>query len=662
MTAETLFEPTVSTPLLGVVGQFADEELRLATEFTRLHNLIYEVGGVRPTNAAIEEVAKLVALRLWATRSMSSRAADLRETFGRPLSTGADALVALAKQGFVEMLQSRDLATVNAAGQGQSLWPVDEPLRLDQSAVLAEAMLIVERMASGPVRVSDPLGTAFDAFLSGKYDHAGGLGTFLTPSAVARMMADLALAFVRSEGDSGSLCVVDPFCGTGRFLAAAYESMVSSGLAEDRLRDALDGGLIGLDQSTAAVAKSGLNLLLLGANAPMVFSVSDSITASDASDLHGQVDVVLTNPPFGGGKYSDTRGIARARAWFPAVKSSSIDPALGGLALSLDLIRPGGIVAIVLPDGIVNGREFGTLLDRDDIHVLASISLPTATFALSGTVAKTSAVFIRKSPKKGRRTVLARVEHVGFIRQAGKAARDPEGNDLPAVQTLVSDAFEIAPGSGVVTLSSAPLVASLPAEGVDNVDPARLDPAATESRASLLTAGGIHLRSMVSSTRPQRRARKDEPFVSVLHVDDFGTTDWTQAERYMPTTPGQIAYAGNILISLLNPSKLRATVIPERYPVVQCSLEFGVFQTDSDPFAILALLYNEQVRVQLRPLGTGTSSSRRRISPADVLDLAVPSVTAEDLVKLGEQARLAIDQVDQGRVALGRLYSAAAIS
>src|SRR6202040_3123953 len=124
--------------------------------------------------------------------------------------------------------------------------------------------------------------------------------------------------------------------------------------------------------------------------------------------------------------------------------------------------------------------------------------------------------------------------------------------------------------------------------------------------------------------RRATRARPDTPFVSVLHVNDLGAVRWHEATDYRPTTPGQVAYAGEILVSLLNPSKLRACVVPEDYQEILCSSEFGIFTTDADPWEVLVLLHDERVKLQLAPLGRGTSSSRRRIEPQDLLDLYAP--------------------------------------
>jgi predicted RNA methylase len=546
-----------------------------------------------------------------------------------------------------------------ADGSTRPVWPYDEPFRLAEPTVLQTALALVNDILGAGTRVADPLGTAFDAFLSGRYDHSGGLGTYLTPSSVARMMADVVLELLPPNAltDVKAPVIADPFCGTGRFLVAAFDA------AEERHADIdlaglLDGGLVGADQSTSAIAKSGLNLLLYGAQRPEVYVVADSMTDPGLDRLRGTLTAVLTNPPFGGGKYADALGIRRTSTLFPSIRPNKpMDPAVAGLALSLELLRPGGVLGIVLPEGIVNGRQFQDILSNPNFHVVASVSLPTVTFALSGTVAKTSAVFIRRVAR-GERTVLARVDHVGFIKQAGRAVSDPMGSEIPAVaKALVAALRSNYPSSEIETVSAHPLVASVPSDGLTSVDPNRLDPEAVKSRHELLAAGGVSLRTLLTTGKKRRVRRGDGvPFVSVLHVDAFGTVDWSEAGRYEPITSGQAAESGDVLVSLLNPSKLRAAVIWDEAPQVECSVEFGVFQTPHDPYAILGLLYAPQVQAQLRPLGSGTSSSRRRISPEDVLDLVVPLCTDEQLADLGARVKSFVSAIEKGRVELDALY------
>ena len=655
---------TLARPLLGTTGAVSEGELQLAAQFDRLHQLLYSKGGVRPTNAAIEEVGKLLFLRLVAardeTRTPLSPAGRL---FHGDLR--GEELVAAAKTAFSDALSRSEFHLRDAEDGGYPLWPIDEPFRLSNAEVLQEAISIADNVVGGDSRIGDPMGTAFDAFLSGRYDHAGGLGTFLTPSGVARMMAEVAFAIAdpTQDWDGRSPLILDPFCGTGRFLVAAFDVASDAPAANsETLAALLENGIVGADQSASAVAKTALNLMLYGAKHPRASAVLDSITDPHLDRVRGSFKLILTNPPFGGGKYTDAAGISRTRQILP-VRGTSIDPALAGLARCLDLLADGGVLGIVLPDGLLAGTAFSDLLARPDFSVVASISLPTTTFALSGTVAKTSAVFIQRSAQ-GSRTILSRVEHVGFLKQAGKAVADPDGSDLGEVSsaiqaTLVSSIS----GPSVHTVLATPLVASVPSDGLASVDPSRLDPDAIEGRASLLAEGGVELGTLLRPVKKTRKGKRtNEPFVSVLHVDQLGTVSWNETLDYNPTTPGQWAAAGDVIVSLLNPSKLRAAVIADDYPTVMCSAEFGVFRPSADPYALLALLYEPRVQAQLRPLGSGTSSSRRRIGPEDVLALVVPSKTQAELTGLGERARTEVRNIESSRLRLTALYDGAKAS
>ena len=97
--------------------------------------------------------------------------------------------------------------------------------------------------------------------------------------------------------------------------------------------------------------------------------------------------------------------------WKP-VKGGSIDPAVLFIDRCLQLLKPGGRLMIVLPDGILCNsgdryvREY--IMGRKDEKtgefsggkaiVKAVVSLPSDTFKLSGTGAKTSILYLQKRP------------------------------------------------------------------------------------------------------------------------------------------------------------------------------------------------------------------------------------------------------------------------
>jgi hypothetical protein len=610
----------MSAPLLGVSGPWGVAEIELYRRFDELHQLIYMRGGIRPSNAALEEVAKLILVRLHAPTLFPSASPER------------------VRQAFASALADPALMAGHPDGRAEPVWPLDEPFRLTDSSVLAAASgLVADIIHSGQPSVDDVLGTAFDALLAGRYDHAGGLGTYLTPSGVARMMAEIAVDLLDPSvcGDAFG----DPYCGTGRFLVAM--------LAVLRERDhplLSSPGAFGADQSPSAVAKARINMLLYGVPRPAVWTVRDSVTDSDVDRLMGTVSLILTNPPFGEGKYDDAAGIARTATLMPSLADRTrIDPALACLARCVDLLAPGGVLGIVLPDGLLASRAFASAVAA--APVAAMISLPTATFSLSGTVAKTSAVFLVKQHRPAR-VALARVTHVGYLRQAGRAASDPAGNELPLVPPLVRRILAGGPPN------AAPLVVA----SSGGLDLARLDPAALAARANLIEGGGVTLSELLVERKAPHARTAAPPFVSVLHIDDAGVVDWPAASDYCPSTPGLLVDEGDLIVSLLNPSKVRAAVIPSVGGPVQVSAEFGVFTTLRDPYAVLGLLYSPQVQVQLRPLGTGTSSSRRRIDADDVLGLVVPRLDPAALASLGRRVREAHALIQRGRTQLLSSY------
>jgi hypothetical protein len=411
--------------------------------------------------------------------------------------------------------------------------------------------------------------------------------------------------------------------------------------------------VFGADQSPSAVAKARLNLLLYGVEEPPVWAVTDSVTDAAVDRLRDQAPLLLTNPPFGEHKYASVEGIRRTAEDIPSLAGASrIDPALAGLVRCVDLLAEGGVLGIVLPDGVIESPAFDEFLHSGrKVHVAANVSLPTATFALSGTVAKTSAIFLRRG-RAPRRVGLARVDHVGYVRQAGRAAPDPNGSDLPQVSAALREGLHADESGTLVLMRTRPLVAIV-APG-HSYDPSRLDPDALGARAAVANAGGVELRDLLTTVRPRRCKEIRPPYISVLHLDDLGNVNWAEANGYTPSTPGFAARGGEIIVSLLNPARLRAAVIPEHLAEVQVSPEFGVFTALDRPYAVLALLLSDAVRRQLAPLGRGTSSSRRRIEAEDVLSAIVPKLDDERRSGLDATLRAAYATVADGQATLLR--------
>ncbi len=635
--------------------------IELARELDGLHQLLYTRGGIRPSNAAVEELTKLLLLRIAAEREPDAVVpgfGSLADVMDRVPSRPDDS-IPRAKAAFRVANSLPSLSALLPSGEAQPVWPLDEPLRIARPDVLSEAVRILGGIELGAVGASDPVGTAFDVFLRGKYEHAGGLGTYLTPEGVVELMVTVGLELLSAElVNDGSTLMGDPCCGSGRFLVGLLHEARRRGLGEGWLERG--GPLFGADQSASSVAMARVNLMAAGIRTPEVFVVGDSITDKQVSQQRGRFSLILTNPPFGDKKYDSAEGIEQTAYCFPILAGSlRVDPALAFVARCIELLAPGGIAGIILPDGIGDGRAMRELLlsrARLDLPlgVEGVISLPPATFAPAGTTAKTSVTFLRKAPAESRKHVfLARADHVGFVMSKGSPACDPGGDDLPGIaediRRFIAHPDSWQPSKRMATRRYADL---------GSLDASTLDEDAEAARGELKDAGGLEARTILQFNGKRRSpVAGGLPFVSVLHVDKLGAVDWDLAWTHRPVTPGQLAEPGELLVSLLNPGKFRAAVVPSRVGQVQCSAEFGVFRPDLDPYTALVLLQHPLVRRQIAPLGRGTSSSRRRIDAEDVLSLMLPPFDDSWASRAGEAARGHLEHIASARRGLRNLYS-----
>lgn len=263
--------------------------------------------------------------------------------------------------------------------------------------------------------------------------HRGGRGEFFTPKPVA----DLAVALLRPEPGER---IIDPACGSGGFLLAAWQK-VREGSA-----GAGDPPIWGLEINPEAAMAAQVRFLLEGLP-PGRIVVGNALQLGLAWE--GGFDVVVANPPFGTkGKVADKKLLAlydlgyrwvdQGRGWSktPALREGQT-PELLFLELIVRLLRPGGRAAVVIPDGILLNKSYGYvrwwLLERTALE--AVVSLPQVTFAPFGTGIKTSLVVLSKKDSapsnavREGRVFFALVRHVGY-----NARGRPDRSDLPQVE------------------------------------------------------------------------------------------------------------------------------------------------------------------------------------------------------------------------------------
>ncbi|MDH3601471.1 MAG: SAM-dependent methyltransferase, partial [Candidatus Tectomicrobia bacterium] len=262
----------------------------------------------------------------------------------------------------------------------------------------------------------DVLGRAFDVFLRANFDSKGGLGIYLTPAPVKQAMLEIAfhdileetpeLLSAREADGKPVFRYCDPACGCYSFgvvglgyLERALAQLTGRETGPDQMRndlfeDMCEHSFVGADSAPLMVTLARVNMALLGAPKAKIFYSENSLISEQLQPC--SFDLICTNPPFGTPKFNKSQARAKqdyeakmeeilekfrsdlteregrgggfdyeptvaglamggkpnGKGVWQAAKPTSIDPAVLFLDRCLQLLKPGGRLLIILPDGV----------------------------------------------------------------------------------------------------------------------------------------------------------------------------------------------------------------------------------------------------------------------------------------------------------------------
>ncbi len=269
-------------------------------------------------------------------------------------------------------------------------------------------------------------------------------GAYFTPPA----LVDAAVSILGPDHDSR---VLDPACGTGGFLAAAldhvFESIDARRIPADAKSQAKhrwsDDSLFAVDKDAVSTKLCKAYLTLLGDGRSHVYranTIDRSEWSQRSDDLIRIVtdesfDMVITNPPFGQLLTVPTevgmreqlvtcRAWARENGtWEPGKQVQEQQLGIAFFERSLNLLKPGGRMAIVLPETFLFSRRFAWFVDWicRSVTVTHVIDVPMVAFE-EFCRAKTCLVFVAKQkPPRGHKIVFSYPRSIG---------QDKRGNPL----------------------------------------------------------------------------------------------------------------------------------------------------------------------------------------------------------------------------------------
>ncbi len=353
-------------------------------------------------------------------------------------------------------------------------------------------------------------------------------GQFFTPREVVRAM-------VRTLAPQLGETVYDPCCGTGGFLAQAYELMraqLGDAAPATDIAQLKSHTFYGREKENLVLPIALANLVLHGIDQPRLWhgNTLSGVASYDAlfDGAPATFDVILTNPPFGG---KEGRDAQRHYAFeTSATQVLFLQHILAELAPPAD-DRPGGRCGVVLDEGFLfrtNESAFvetkRRLLDECDLWCV--VSLPGGVFSTAGAGVKTNLLFFTRG-RPTERIWYYDLSHV----KVGK--KTPAGlalfgwgpgfellDDAALPATLVGDWANQPGHAGRPFPTFARLLAQRGTAGADSalswtVDFAARRAAAREAmaphlaEAARLLARGVELRASHGPGGPRRSRRND---------------------------------------------------------------------------------------------------------------------------------------------------------
>ena len=219
---------------------------------------------------------------------------------------------------------------------------------------------------------------------------AGNAGEYYTPRAVTAFMVD------RIDPHPGEILLA-PACGTGGFLTCALRHMRTRYVKRPEDEQTMQAALRAVEKKQLPHMLCVTNMLLHGIEDAGFVRHDNTLARPYISYTQAdRVDIVLTNPPFGG---REEDGI---ESNFPQ-HFRTRETADLFLALIIRLLKPRGRAAVVLPDGTLFGEGVKTrlkehLLEECNLHTI--VRLPNSVFKPYASIGTNLLFFEKGTPTR----------------------------------------------------------------------------------------------------------------------------------------------------------------------------------------------------------------------------------------------------------------------
>jgi type I restriction enzyme M protein len=405
------------------------EQLDLTRVFTQAHQALW-AGGKRNPSEAFDELDKLIFCKIWDERKdrKPGEPYDFQEfTKEKP-----------------EFLLNR-VKAIYEEGRIKDPEVFREPIRLSAQ----ELKTIVGYLA--PLNLHDTdldsKGRAFETFMGSFF--RGDFGQYFTP----REVVDFIVNVLPIENNS---LVLDTSCGSGGFLLYAlnkvrkqadeFYPLPRNNKQHDKWKsywhDFAEKNLFGIEISESIARTAKMNMIIHDDGHTNVISSDGLLSANYLPAKHGETkeeieqreihnrqtiqgrsnnynfkydhfDFIITNPPFGSyvklteQAYLKNYGLAkkelnwiekRQKGIYQLGERDTQSTEVLFIEQCYNFLKPGGVLAIVIPDGVLTNSSSQYVRDWIEEHyrIISIVSLPQTAFAANGAGVKSSVMFLMK--------------------------------------------------------------------------------------------------------------------------------------------------------------------------------------------------------------------------------------------------------------------------
>lgn len=401
--------------------QTSDKELlplsnKLENLFFEIHSCMRDIDGLH-ADTALEELCKLIYVKAF----IEEQASAISEWPIHSRIFGSTEEYASTLRGLYRDSIDYDLRVfrLKIPQYDRSRGVFREAIRLS-SAALVKSFQLIENYSLTKSK-ADVKGRAFQKVIGRAI--RSGMGQYFTPGGICELM-------VHIIKPRAHYLILDPFCGSGHFLSLCLSAVsVETPSTSKKFHEFAFGKLHGIEKSDRMTRIAMTDMRLSGDGHSNIRCTDALLDFDNYPDIApNSFDVVITNPPFG--SLLGPEALSQLGFFELARGRKSVALEILGLERAIGFLRPGGRLAIVLPESIFSADSNTYVREwlRTRVKVRAILSLPIETFCPYGANVKTGVLFARKwrageTVSNSYKVCMLKVEAVGY---------DPSGRPKPS--------------------------------------------------------------------------------------------------------------------------------------------------------------------------------------------------------------------------------------